>query len=350
MSNYKVEVKTGDRKYAGTDAAVFIQLIGARGKSGEVQMDNAEDNYEQKHLDTFFLDLDEVGWINAIRMLHDNTGKHQGWYLDWVKVTNQSVGLSFKADFYRWLATNKDDHQIDVTKPVPIGPVELAQGTMACTFLGYDAIRKNNATSDPISITDTFTNMFKSGMSLNKATARTLSAGVKVGAEFVVKSEFTAGVTSTITEELHTYEEQVVQTTSEVQFELQPNQAKTAIELYYQNILTAQACANGLAMEFQVRFSVVPDQAFYDGWLSDADVQAKVHELLGQTIASAGGSPMSLPAYIPKTDAFIPVTAKPVAGALNRQNVKKVTQALDKLKAKPGPHNLHPVKHHVGVP
>lgn len=41
-------VKTGDKKGAGTDADVFVQLYGADGgKSEEIYLDNKSDNFER---------------------------------------------------------------------------------------------------------------------------------------------------------------------------------------------------------------------------------------------------------------------------------------------------------------
>ena len=46
-------VWTSDERGAGTDANVFITLYGNKGKTDEVQIGNATDNFERSQLDKF---------------------------------------------------------------------------------------------------------------------------------------------------------------------------------------------------------------------------------------------------------------------------------------------------------
>ena len=50
---YNVWVWTSDERGAGTDAKVFITLYGKKGKTDEIQIGNATDNFEQGQLDKF---------------------------------------------------------------------------------------------------------------------------------------------------------------------------------------------------------------------------------------------------------------------------------------------------------
>jgi hypothetical protein len=46
---YVVQITTGDRKGAGTDADVFVQLYGPDGKSEEIYLrDNRTDNFKRE--------------------------------------------------------------------------------------------------------------------------------------------------------------------------------------------------------------------------------------------------------------------------------------------------------------
>ena len=44
---------TSDERGAGTDANVFLTLYGKKGKTDEIQIGNATDNFEQGQLDKF---------------------------------------------------------------------------------------------------------------------------------------------------------------------------------------------------------------------------------------------------------------------------------------------------------
>ena len=50
---YNVWVWTSDERGAGTDANVFITLYGKKGKTDEIRIGNATDNFEQGQLDKF---------------------------------------------------------------------------------------------------------------------------------------------------------------------------------------------------------------------------------------------------------------------------------------------------------
>ena len=44
---YVITVKTGDKRGAGTDANVFMQIYGAEGKTEEIRLDSKSDNFER---------------------------------------------------------------------------------------------------------------------------------------------------------------------------------------------------------------------------------------------------------------------------------------------------------------
>jgi hypothetical protein len=328
MTTYAVEVRTGKRDYAGTDAKVYIQLIGARGTTPEMRLDNPEDNFEKGKLDKFRLQADDVGWIDSIRIFHDNSNKNPGWYLDYVNVINQDLGVAFKADFYRWLARDEADKKIDVSMAVPIGPVSLSKGNIVSYFMGYNTMRRSNQSSTTTNFKESFSFLHKQGMSLKKTSGWSINASAKVGAEFFgLKCEFTTGVTRSITSEFGTYEEQLVQASSELQFTLGPSQAITAASLYFQNILEGEATANGVKMEFEQKFLVDADVVIFDGLLSDAEVSQAIKTLLGQALASAGGG-APLPQAPPMENARIAMARRPVTGALTAASLNAVLPTL----------------------
>lgn len=47
MINYEVTVVTGDVTYAGTNARVFIQMYGEKGKSEIITLESRSNNYER---------------------------------------------------------------------------------------------------------------------------------------------------------------------------------------------------------------------------------------------------------------------------------------------------------------
>lgn len=75
-------VKTSDVKSAGTDANVGICLYGKKGKSEELILDNKGDNFERGAVDTFKVNIEDIGTPYKLRVYHDDTGRASGWHLD----------------------------------------------------------------------------------------------------------------------------------------------------------------------------------------------------------------------------------------------------------------------------
>lgn len=86
-TTYLVTVQTGDVKYAGTDANVFIQICGKDGKATrKIKLDDARNNFERGATEQFKLEAPDVGTISHIIVGHDNFGPGAGWFLDEVKI------------------------------------------------------------------------------------------------------------------------------------------------------------------------------------------------------------------------------------------------------------------------
>ena len=65
---------SGDRRGAGTDANVYIQVYGSKGYSKEVHLDNPQNNFERAKTDVFGFENDDLGDLTKLRVWHDNAG------------------------------------------------------------------------------------------------------------------------------------------------------------------------------------------------------------------------------------------------------------------------------------
>ena len=52
-------VKTGDVRFAGTDANVFIQMSGANGMTPKIKLDDAKNNFERDMVDNFDVSINK---------------------------------------------------------------------------------------------------------------------------------------------------------------------------------------------------------------------------------------------------------------------------------------------------
>ena len=66
-TTYNIQIKTGDVRGAGTDANVFIKILGTKDNTGAVQLTTSENHtnkFEQGHIDMFKFDAADVGEVS----------------------------------------------------------------------------------------------------------------------------------------------------------------------------------------------------------------------------------------------------------------------------------------------
>jgi hypothetical protein len=116
---YKILVKTGDVRGAGTDANVFAQLFGENGDTGERKLEASGNNFERGHTDTFGIEAVGLGELTKLRIGHgkfillilifvinnlvDGSGFGSGWFLDNVVVSDDKEGKQWVFNCNKWL-------------------------------------------------------------------------------------------------------------------------------------------------------------------------------------------------------------------------------------------------------
>ena len=85
FSEYNIEVYTGKKQMAGTDANIYIVISGENGTSRKVHLaDNTKDKklFEKNSVDKFRIRMHSLGNLQNIRIEHDGKGMGAGWFLD----------------------------------------------------------------------------------------------------------------------------------------------------------------------------------------------------------------------------------------------------------------------------
>ncbi len=101
---YKVSVHTGDKRGAGTDANVFIILHGEKGDSGKRNLESSGNNFERARIDTFGVEVIDIGELTKVTIGHDGSGFGSGWFLDNIVVRDQTLrNKEYKFQCGRWL-------------------------------------------------------------------------------------------------------------------------------------------------------------------------------------------------------------------------------------------------------
>ena len=109
---YQVDVTTGNRRGAGTDANVFIFIYGDKGDSGERFLDGSGNDFERGETNSFGVECVDLGEIQKIRIGHDNKGIGPGWFLETVKITNLTTNQVYFFPSGHWFAKDEEDGKI----------------------------------------------------------------------------------------------------------------------------------------------------------------------------------------------------------------------------------------------
>ncbi|XP_013396607.1 lipoxygenase homology domain-containing protein 1 isoform X2 [Lingula anatina] len=110
---YQVEVYTGDKSGAGTNANVYLQVFGERGDTGKrklLKSTNNSNKFEQGQLDLFEIEAVDMKDLTKVTVGHDGSGLGSGWYLDKIIITESPQAKKkylFNCD--RWLEEGEDD-------------------------------------------------------------------------------------------------------------------------------------------------------------------------------------------------------------------------------------------------
>ncbi|KAG7241182.1 hypothetical protein INR49_025925, partial [Caranx melampygus] len=109
---WSLSIWTSDVKGAGTDAQVFLQIYGERGKSDEIRLENNSDSFEQGQLDKFMVEMPDIGRLLKVRIWHEKRHPFAGWHLGRVALLKTLTMEEYSFECGRWLDINEDDNEI----------------------------------------------------------------------------------------------------------------------------------------------------------------------------------------------------------------------------------------------
>ncbi|TSK72011.1 Lipoxygenase homology domain-containing protein 1 [Bagarius yarrelli] len=166
---------TTDMKGAGTDAQIFIQVYGEKGKSDEIKLESKSDSFEQGQCDKFMILMPEIGKIRKLRIWHEKRHPFSGWHLDRVTLMKSLNREKYNFACNRWLDINEDDQEIirelpatgvHVSEPLPLVKYRVTVCTGNITGSGTDASVHMSLTGDLGDTGDRF--LFMSKTNVNK--------------------------------------------------------------------------------------------------------------------------------------------------------------------------------------
>lgn len=104
---YTIQVRTGSDSLAGTDSNVYIRLMGTEGQTEEIHLP-ARDifAFEAGSVDTFVLEVPDIGELQRCCIGHDNSDHGFGWHLLDVRVEDDETDRTWVFTFDRWLGAD----------------------------------------------------------------------------------------------------------------------------------------------------------------------------------------------------------------------------------------------------
>lgn len=114
-SEYLITVQTGSWKNSATTAKVFLNIIGLKGQSGTISLqDDSKQLFARGATNEFKLKLPRsLGPLQYLRVWHDMSGEDSSWYLSYVIIRDLSSNEQWIYVCDRWLALDKDDGLVD---------------------------------------------------------------------------------------------------------------------------------------------------------------------------------------------------------------------------------------------
>lgn len=100
--NYRIEVKTTDEPGSGTDANVYICLIGEKEHLNDQLLKTSttnQDPYEQGKLDVFWIKTKlNTGKLKSVKISNDGKGFGSGFLFDYIQVNFEDITYKFSND------------------------------------------------------------------------------------------------------------------------------------------------------------------------------------------------------------------------------------------------------------
>ncbi|KAL4236114.1 hypothetical protein ACF0H5_004500 [Mactra antiquata] len=121
MRHYSVEIITGRESETSNDGKVHITLYGEDGKSQQITLYATNPNsktFEPGNVDYFTLDTDDIGDLYKIRIGREDNDNWNRWFLQEVKMKDETSNKEYMFSFNRWLARDMDDG--DLCRELPV--------------------------------------------------------------------------------------------------------------------------------------------------------------------------------------------------------------------------------------
>lgn len=110
LASYLIRVETGSRSGAGTDASISISLIGTKGKTDMIKLDNWGNDFEKGDADEYSVEAMDVGKVLMVQLHNDRGGwwyKNPDWFVNKIAVLSSTQDYEpFEFPCHRWVLSD----------------------------------------------------------------------------------------------------------------------------------------------------------------------------------------------------------------------------------------------------
>ena len=114
LSRYRIQINTGNKKFAGTDAKISIRLFGSDRNSPWYEIYSKPKPpknttiehigaFEKGDIDNIYINSTDLGELNKIQIKHNNRGVGPGWYIGDIWVEDLETGVMWHSQPNTWL-------------------------------------------------------------------------------------------------------------------------------------------------------------------------------------------------------------------------------------------------------
>ncbi len=127
LVEYSIKIYTGDVAHGGTDANVSMILMGTKGNSRTIQLNEliARNAFEAGKTDYFKITEKNLGKIKKINIWHNEKWLADGWFLNKIIIKNDKTGKETVFPYYSWLDKSENPKSTNIiinAKPVKPRP------------------------------------------------------------------------------------------------------------------------------------------------------------------------------------------------------------------------------------
>ena len=132
--SYKIAILTEDKRGAGSQANVFLSLVGGKGRSIKKRLrpDTQSGGFPRGSTQVVEMSFPDVGRLEAVILEHNGLEEKHSWLVKELKITDIDRAKNYTVPCGRWLSLFRDDCK--TTRKLPVNNSKTLKSTIYRAF------------------------------------------------------------------------------------------------------------------------------------------------------------------------------------------------------------------------